>query len=82
MAGKRLQPRGGGGGYKLTMINKANVMAQMPQRRDLLLHILVVCTFVVIMWALHSIVFDIVNQQKGGVTSAQRKFTRGSLLNH
>jgi hypothetical protein len=64
------------------MINKTNVMAQMPQRRDLLLDILVLCTFVVIMWALHSIVFDIVNQHNGGVTSAQRKVTRGSLLNH
>lgn len=52
-------------------------MAQAARKHDILLHVLVVCTFVVIMWALHSIVFELVNPG-----AAQRKYTRESLLNH
>jgi len=55
-------------------------MAQPARKHDILLHILVVCTFVVILWAFHSIVFEIVNP--GSSTAQQRKFTRGSLLNN
>jgi t-SNARE complex subunit (syntaxin) len=56
---------------------RALSMAQAARKHDILLHVLVVCTFVVIMWAFHSIVFELVNPG-----AAQRKYTRESLLNH
>jgi hypothetical protein len=55
-------------------------MAQAPRKHDMLLHILVVCTFVVIMWAFHSIVFELVNPGAGA--AQHRKYTRDSLLNN
>jgi hypothetical protein len=55
------------------------IMAQPAARKhDLLMHTLMVCTLVVIMWAFHSIVFEIVNQSRG---AAQQNNARGSLLN-
>jgi hypothetical protein len=53
-------------------------MAQPARKHDLLMHTLMVCTLVVIMWAFHSIVFEIVNQSRG---VAQQNNARGSLLN-
>ena len=59
------------------------IMAQPAARKhDLLMHTLMVCTLVVIMWAFHSIVFEIVNQPAGLARgAAPQNNARGSLLN-
>ncbi len=38
------------------------------QRADTVQYILILCTFIVIMWAFHSIVFDLVNSPRDVIT--------------
>jgi hypothetical protein len=56
-------------------------MAQAARKHDLLMHTLVVCTFVVIMWAFHSIVFEMVNQPASTRGTVRQNGAHESLLN-
>lgn len=39
-------------------------MATLSRKSDFVLHILIMCTVVVMVWAMHTIVFELVNQRQ------------------